>query len=73
MICPKCMEEKHTVADSRRDVPVNAILRRRECKACGYRWTTVEVELDPAPLEAMRAVCAVAAKLLPKAGVPPNG
>ena len=44
MQCPKCSSDNSSVIDSRGDG--EAIRRRRECDACGYRFTTFErVEL----------------------------
>jgi len=38
--CPLC-GGRSEVVDSRRTVGMQA--RRRECRNCGYRWSTVEV------------------------------
>jgi len=37
VICPKCQAGNHRVTDKRGQ------RRRRECRVCGYRWTTMEV------------------------------
>ncbi len=42
MICPGCTEEDDKVVDSRFTGDSNAIRRRRECLACGFRYTTYE-------------------------------
>ena len=43
MTCPKC-NEKTKVIDSHTDE--DSTERRRECTACGYRFSTVEVDRD---------------------------
>lgn len=47
MRCPKCGGADTRVIDSRVQDSTNAIKRRRECKACGYRFTTFERCEDP--------------------------
>ena len=42
MKCPFCDSEENKVIDSRQTEEVNAIKRRRECIACGVRFTTYE-------------------------------
>ncbi len=42
MRCPKCGCENLKVVDSRPSESIDAIRRRRECEACGYRFTTYE-------------------------------
>ncbi|OFL66108.1 transcriptional regulator NrdR [Facklamia sp. HMSC062C11] len=42
MECPKCHQSQLKVIDSRPDDSANAIRRRRECLACGYRFNTYE-------------------------------
>lgn len=44
MTCPKC-DGKTQVIDSRK-ISVDTIHRRRRCKACGYRFSTEEMEVD---------------------------
>lgn len=47
MKCPKCKEPDTRVIDSRPVEDGFTIRRRRECPACGYRFTTYEkLELD---------------------------
>lgn len=47
MKCPYCHHEELRVADSRNATEANAIRRRRECQACGERFTTFEtIELS---------------------------
>ena len=43
MTCPKC-NDKTKVVDSRTDE--DSTERRRECTACGYRFSTIEVDKD---------------------------
>ena len=43
MTCPNC-NSRTKVVDSRTDE--DSTERRRECVACGYRFTTVEVDKD---------------------------
>ncbi len=45
MKCPKCGNDDDKVLDSRTAREGAAIRRRRECCACGYRFTTYE-EID---------------------------
>jgi len=45
MKCPKCHKDDDKVIDSRSAREGAAIRRRRECLACGYRFTTYE-EVD---------------------------
>ena len=46
MICPFCKTDNDKVVDSR--VSGTAIRRRRECQACGRRFTTREyIEIQP--------------------------
>lgn len=47
MRCPKCGFEDTRVVDSRTQEATNAIKRRRECRKCGYRFTTFERCEDP--------------------------
>lgn len=42
MRCPKCGEGDTRVIDSRMQEATNATKRRRECRTCGYRFTTFE-------------------------------
>jgi len=45
MKCPKCHKDDDKVVDSRSAREGAAIRRRRECLACGHRYTTYE-EID---------------------------
>lgn len=45
MNCPFCNYPESTVKDSR-DGGRRIITRRRECKACGKRWSTAEIISD---------------------------
>lgn len=47
MRCPKCGADDTRVIDSRMQDTSNAIKRRRECRTCGYRFTTFERCEDP--------------------------
>src|SRR5262249_7397006 len=42
MRCPKCGRQEDKVIDSRSSREGASIRRRRECLACGYRFTTYE-------------------------------
>lgn len=42
MRCPKCGEQEDKVIDSRASKEGATIRRRRECLACGHRYTTYE-------------------------------
>jgi transcriptional repressor NrdR len=42
MRCPKCAGQEDRVIDSRASREGATIRRRRECTACGYRFTTYE-------------------------------
>jgi len=47
MKCPSCASVKVCVLDSRRGS--DTVRRRRGCKVCGFRWTTMEVDRDQVP------------------------
>lgn len=48
MQCPKCLHPQTKVLDSRSVDDNQAIRRRRECLACGYRYNTYErIERTP--------------------------
>ena len=47
MRCPKCGNADTRVVDSRTQEATNAIKRRRECRGCGFRFTTFERCEDP--------------------------
>src|SRR5438093_3379063 len=49
MRCPVCGHEEDRVVDSRTADDGRAIRRRRECEACGNRFTTYE-RIEQAPL-----------------------
>jgi len=49
MKCPACAYEESKVVDSRPSPDGNMIRRRRECLACGKRFTTYET-IETAPL-----------------------
>jgi len=42
MLCPYCRENNDKVVNSRTSVNGRAVKRRRECLACGRRYTTYE-------------------------------
>jgi hypothetical protein len=43
MHCPACGSDGHAVIDSR---PSGGLIRRRRsCSACGFRWSTIEIEV----------------------------
>ena len=42
MICPFCENSEHRVVEAREADTKDAIRRRRECHACGRRFTTYE-------------------------------
>lgn len=63
MICPECLGDKSVICSTDKGLPINAILRRRQCKSCGHLWSTLEMELDPLTVDAVYAVCELAAKL----------
>ena len=44
MTCPKCFS-RTKIYDCRSEDGVTKI-RRRECKECGYRFKTIEIETD---------------------------
>ncbi len=45
MTCPKCGGDKLHVYDVRH-VDCESIWRRRECKDCGHRFSTMEYEVE---------------------------
>ena len=47
MLCPKCHHVESKVIDSRTAHNDSAIRRRRECLACGHRFTAYEVVEAP--------------------------
>lgn len=47
MRCSRCGGDNTRVVDSRMQDATNAIKRRRECRSCGYRFTTFERCEDP--------------------------
>jgi transcriptional repressor NrdR len=49
MRCPSCAHDDDKVVDSRANDDGSAIRRRRECLACGHRFTTFE-RCEAAPL-----------------------
>jgi len=49
MRCPACSHEEDRVVDSRSAREGEAIRRRRECVACGHRFTTYE-SIERAPM-----------------------
>ncbi|PYZ93721.1 transcriptional regulator NrdR [Salipaludibacillus keqinensis] len=49
MICPSCHHNGTKVLDSRPSDEGRSIRRRRECEACGYRYTTFE-RIEKTPL-----------------------
>ena len=49
MKCPACGSESTHVIDTARE-PTGNIRRRRECKACGKRFSTMERVVDTMPL-----------------------
>ncbi|MBW1733862.1 MAG: transcriptional repressor NrdR [Deltaproteobacteria bacterium] len=50
MICPYCTEINNKVVDSRLSKDAKTIRRRRECIACGRRFTTYEKLEDILPM-----------------------
>ena len=52
MQCPFCQEDKDRVVDSR--ASGSAIRRRRECLACGKRYTTCLTQLVGQQFESLR-------------------
>jgi transcriptional repressor NrdR len=54
MICPFCDNPEHRVVESRVADAKDAIRRRRECTACGQRFTTYE-RFEEMPLTVVKA------------------
>jgi transcriptional repressor NrdR len=50
MNCPFCSNSENRVIDSRLSKDGNAIRRRRECEACGKRFTTYEYVEEVLPV-----------------------
>ncbi len=48
--CPRCGERRSRVIDTRGMPEKNYIRRRRECEACGHRFTTFEGQTNDAEL-----------------------
>ncbi|MCA9428557.1 MAG: transcriptional repressor NrdR, partial [Candidatus Omnitrophica bacterium] len=53
MKCPYCSADNDHVVDSRSMAEGTAIRRRRECQACGKRFTTYE-HLDEIPMQIIK-------------------
>ena len=53
MHCPACDSTNTYVADTIKDTS-GSIRRRRECKACGRRFSTIERIIDNTPLVVKR-------------------
>ena len=53
MKCPHCGESKNRVVDSRGTFDDLAVRRRRECEACGHRFTTYEA-IETHPLQIVK-------------------
>ncbi len=72
MRCPGCEHSEHRVVDSRTSRGGKAIRRRRECGACGRRFTTYEV-LEQEPLTVLKTSGAIEpyerSKLLTRIGI----
>lgn len=47
--CSHCKSTRHDVVDSRPDIESNIQRRRRKCRACKKRFTTVEFAEDDIP------------------------
>jgi transcriptional regulator NrdR family protein len=45
MTCPVC-GERTLIYDSRPDESGESVRRRRKCRVCGHRFTTIEVDAD---------------------------
>ena len=43
MTCPKCNEKTKTIETNTEN---DSIVRRRECVACLYRFSTIEIDMD---------------------------
>ncbi len=44
MNCPKCGSERIRIVDTKSDS--ESVIRTRVCKSCGYKYKTIEYELD---------------------------
>lgn len=53
MRCPFCKADNNRVIDSRASADGFAIRRRRECLACGRRWTTYE-RIEESPIRVVK-------------------
>ncbi len=53
MRCPYCKQDDDRVMDSRSSADGHAIRRRRQCEACGRRFTTYE-RMEDAPLRVVK-------------------
>jgi transcriptional repressor NrdR len=60
MRCPKCQDEHPFVINSRHKT--YGLRRRRECLVCGYRYSTVEIDVDQYKLmkHTLDEVCLIA-------------
>lgn len=46
LVCPKCQSPRLLVCDSRSWKNNDYFSRRRKCKECGHRFSTVEIDKD---------------------------
>lgn len=53
MRCPRCREQRDRVIDTQTTGDGSAIRRRRECLACGHRYTTYE-RIERQPLKVVK-------------------
>ncbi len=51
-LCVSCDSWESKVVDSRKKTDAGWVVRRRECAACGTRWTTYEVPANDVRHEA---------------------
>lgn len=50
--CPKCQSARMSVIDTRPGD--ESTVRRRECRGCGHRFTTVEIVRPHGPVDAVK-------------------
>lgn len=62
--CPACGGDESNVVDSRGRADSGWWRRRLRCKACGERWTTIEVHEDEVGVKVKVKVTAASIKLV---------
>ncbi len=54
MRCPECQSDRVRVLDSR--AAPGGVRRRRQCRVCRYRWSTIETTIHESAADVMDAI-----------------